>query len=254
MKSATASLFIVVLVGQSWAPCLAITNLFHRVSVSAATVSASQRLEVAPESFSNIKSSIICSLREWCDLWCHDQTTDQCFYSDLIVMPGYSEPNLADALTCYTRRHPDFATGAVIEGTEVHPVYAGVREKSNLVDGIYDRKSMSQCFDPNEVNDPWFMLDFRAPVTFRLVKFFAQPGGAAFMINRISNLELRVSVSPAATPGDFSAFLVFGFFTGPAVAGQEIIVEGASPVTARFVTVQKMGLTTNFQLCHIEVY
>lgn len=67
-------------------------------------------------------------------------------------------------------------------------------------------------------------------------------------------MKVRVGMAAAKTPGDFSSYQLFGSFPGPAVTGQVVVLESPVPVTARFLSVQKMQDTTRLQICHIEVY
>jgi len=104
----------------------------------------------------------------------------------MIVMPGYREANLADALACYTRRHRDLATGSHILGT----VHLRPRVVTNLVDGIYDLQTLSTCYHTDiDQYYPWFRLSFATPVTVHRVKLMAQPEGSLVALKKLGNLE-----------------------------------------------------------------
>lgn len=233
-------------------------TLFRRVEVSYSTILASLRLESFPITHGTTLTFMCsrrCSVLLWCDLWCVDVSAAQCLLSNLIVMPGYSEPNTADAISCYTRRQKDLATGAGIEATQTEPNIP-LRKKENLVDGFYDRWDINQCYHSktDEVNH-WLLLDFRKPATFRVVKIFVQAKGDFNMVIAARDLEVRIGMEAVSSPGDFSSYALFGYFVGPASAyGEEIVVERLSPVKARFVSVRKVNSPATVQLCHIEVY
>ncbi|XP_042886986.1 uncharacterized protein LOC122262858 [Penaeus japonicus] len=233
--------------------------LFHKVLVSRATIMTSQRLESAViplNNFQTLRCSTICISLSWSDLWCSDASTGQCLFSNMIVMPGYVGGTSADdVLTCYTRRPRDMATNAVIQAT-ISNYNTPSRVKENLVDGIYDRQTLDSCYtsEKSETNH-WFVLDFGVPLTVRSVRLFSQPGGTAYMVTYLANLEARVGMSPVNTPGDFSSYAFFGIYLGPASSfSQEIVIEAQAPMTARFLSVQKVSGTDYTQICHLEIH
>ncbi|XP_063602809.1 uncharacterized protein LOC134778815 [Penaeus indicus] len=241
-----------------WPPSLAVQSAFYtRVLVSEAKITGSQLLEpvlMTLGSSHTLRCSLICSLQSWCDLWCSDASTDQCLLSNMIVLPNYEEDSTTDALVCYTQRRKDYATGATIQTATVYYT-APLRVGGNLVDGIYDRFTLNACFtSANDVTNPWFVLDFGAPVSLRSVTLFSQPSGQTYMPTYLANLEVRVGMSPVATLGDFSSYAFFGIFIGPASSfSQEIVIEATSPMTARFLSLQKISGTGHIQICHLEV-
>lgn len=241
-----------------WPLSLAIQSAFFtRVLVSEAKIQGSQRLEpafISLGSFHTLRCSQTCSLQSWCDLWCSDASADQCFLSNMIVMPDYEEDSTADALVCYTQRRKDYATGASVQAATTYYT-APLRVGGNLVDGIYDRFTLNACYaSATDVTNPWFVLDFGAPVTLQSIMMFSQPSGQTFMPTYLANLEVRVGMSPVTTLGDFSSYAFFGIFVGPASAfSQEIVIEATSPMTARFLSVQKISGTGHIQICHLEV-
>lgn len=173
----------------------------------------------------------------------------------MIVMPSYAETNMADALDCFTRRERDYATGAIVQGM-LHNAKDPKRVLKNLVDGIYDRYSLDMCY----VNDktqvfPWFVLDFGKPLTLHLVKLFSQPRGALHLLDKLTYLEARVGMSPVNEPGNFTSYDFFGMFLGPATSyDQEMIFEPSSPMSARYLSIQKVQGTEFIQVCHLEIY
>lgn len=69
-------------------------------------------------------------------------------------MPTYRKTNTNDALTCYTKRHLDFAF-----------VFFPSRRTTKLVNGIYDQMTLGECYRSREnVDYSWFLLDFVTPV------------------------------------------------------------------------------------------
>ncbi|XP_042874683.1 uncharacterized protein LOC122254892 [Penaeus japonicus] len=259
MKKAKLSLLILLLV-QPWSLSLAeiIKSHFYKVKVSKATLLTSRTLD-AVEPYSRLTPFLpcasVCNLDPECQLWCHESLNRECLLSDMFVMPTYVETNMADALTCYTKRHKDLATGAYAEGSALSIDFPR-RTVENLADGIYDRQNMLQCFmTGNSVYQPWFLLDFGEPVAFRVVTFFAQSTGAASFVRNIGEMEIRVGMVAVGSPGDFSSYDLIGSFPGPATEyDQEIFFEFPTPITARFLAVQKMMADTKFQVCHLEVY
>lgn len=249
---------IMVMTVQFWSS-LSVTGSsltrYYSVMVSNATLVQSKTLKtlpIPPGASHTLRCSNGCSLLPWCNLWYRNPSTDLCFLSDIIVMPTYVENSMVDdALTCYTRRHRDFATGALIYGLPD----VDVKFKENLVDGIYFQKKVHECHMMQVVEgNPWFMLDLREPVTFRIVKLIVQPGGSSGVLLKTKNLEVRIGTSIVDTLGNFEAFKVFGKFIGPATYNrQEIVLGGSKPVTARYISVQKT-IQEKFQLCHVEVY
>lgn len=130
-----------LLVTQPWSCSLAGSlSLFRKVKVSRARMLTSRQLAAAATShgpYHRARCANQCSLLAWCDVWCADASSEQCLFSDMMVVAGYSESNIADALACYTRRHKDLAVTAIIQGT----ANSKNKVKENLVDGIYDRHS-----------------------------------------------------------------------------------------------------------------
>lgn len=230
-------------------------SLFRRVRVSRTTVLASVRLDtllIAPEETHTFRCSSACNFRPWCELWCDDIGSDQCLFSNAMVLPAYQETDTADAMTCYTRRQREFAAGALVQAT---PDYGG-KLATNLADGFYDGQTLSSCYHTQlNTNKPWLLLDFRAPVTFRRAKLVTQPAGAFSTVQQTRSIEIRTGMAVVGTPGDFTSYAFFGNFAGPATEyGQEVIIEAPETVTARFLSLQKMEDSTFFQICHLEVY
>ncbi|XP_047476161.1 uncharacterized protein LOC125029996 [Penaeus chinensis] len=245
---------------QPWPPSLAAVtaNLFRRVEVSRTTLMRSQNTELAqlPSGLSDlIRCAAACTVDPQCQMWCQGASSEECLVSDMVVASAYVEADLADAIACYTRRLKDLVVGASIEGSPVHPKFP-LRVKENLIDGIFYQDENNKCYrTDNNLNRPWFALDFGTTVTFRFVKLFAQALGALSMVNTIADVEVRVGMAAVTTPGDFSSYQFFGNFTGPAVEfGQVIVLESPASVTSRFLSVQKMQDGERLQVCHIEVY
>lgn len=230
------------------------SSLFHRVMVSHATLLTGGRVETVvpnpPEPPRLRAMSIRCHLLPWCDLWWCDPSTGDCFFSNMIVMPDYAEVNTADALACYTRRHKDFATGSSITST---PEAIG-RVSTSLVDGIFDMNNLDFCYSTAyNVDYPWLLIDLLSPKDFRVVMFLVQTKGQIFVLQFLQNLEVRVGMTALA--GNFESYSLFGRYAGPPLLlGEEVLVEVPTPVTARFVAIQKMETVSSFQICHVEVY
>lgn len=259
MKEAVViALFALLL--QSWSPSLAGKPfvIFRRTLLSKdRLLTASKFLKsfpISPGTPFIFVCSKHCEDESKCLLWCHDASDSTCFVSNLIVMPKYAETNLSDAIPCFTRQQKDLATGAAIDSSPGNPNLIE-RAKTNLVDGFYD-KTLDQCFITKSLVKPWFMLDFGAPVTLRIVKLSVQTTGMIEKLEKIKNLEIRTGDVLPASSGDFSAFRVFGEFLGPVWEfGQEINIEVKAPVTARFLSVQKADDEKNpIQICHLEIY
>lgn len=230
---------------------------FHRVAVSKAKLTPTRSTEFCldpPRSSQLIRCSSLCISQLWCDLWCQNTPTAHCFISDMIVMPDYNETDMNDALMCYTRRPKDLATGASIQASSIHASFP-LRVEGNLVDGIYDRQTMDQCFLTSTLEtNHWFVLDLKQNVRFRIIKLTAQPKGSLVVVGYLGNLEVRVGQSAPDTPGNFESYAYFGSFTGPATNySQEIAIEVHAPVRARYISLQKMGVD-RIQICHLEVY
>lgn len=249
-----------VLLLQSWSPSLADKPLaiFRGTMLSKdRLLTASKFLKFFPNP-PGAPSIIVCSKGceedSRCLLWCHDASNSTCFMSNLIVMPNYEETNMSDAIPCFTRQQKDLATGAAIDGSPENPNLIE-RAKTNLVDGFYD-KTLPQCYITKSLVKPWFMLDFGTSVSLYLVKLRVQETGMIAKLLYITNLEIRTGDVLPATPGDFSAFRMFGVFPGPpADFGQEINFSVKFPVTARFLSVQKVDDVKNpLQICHLEIY
>lgn len=255
MKKAMSAA-LAVLMTQAWLPSLAevTTTLFRKVRVSEAAVVASRTLTTVqphPGRLHSLRCSSVCGLDPQCQLWCHGTFSSECLFSDMIVMPTYRETSINDALTCYTRRSQDLATGASIEGSPRN-FYLPSRKETNLVDGIYGQMS-EECYRTRRVDNPWFLLDFGAPVAFRSLKLFAVPEDASSLASLI-NIEVRVGKVPARAPGDFRSYHLIGVFTGPATEfNQEITVEVPANVTARFLSVQSKQ-NGEMEICYVEVY
>lgn len=230
---------------------------FHKVKISKATLLTSRTLrEVPPHTALShfLQCASPCNADPLCELWCHEDLIN-CMFSDMFVMPNYVETNMDDALACYTKRHKDIATGASINGSRTNASFPK-RKAVNLVDGIFDRQDLLQCYmTDHSLDQPWFLLDFGVEVSFRLVKLFSQPSGQIVFVNDIREFEVRVGKEAPGTPGDFRSYNWFGSFPGPATEfSQEVTIEVPAPVTARFLSVQKMMSSTKFQICHLEVY
>lgn len=242
-----------MLMAQGWAEQT--LTLLRKVKVSYSTVMSSSKLldtlPILPGASAVFLCSHECNVHAWCDLWCNDASAKQCILSNLIVMPGYSEPNTDDAINCYTRRQKDLATGAAIEATP-----APKRVKENLVDGFYDRWNLGLCYHSSyDEDNHWLLFDFGSQGTFQLVKLILQASGSIDMVRAVRDVEVRTGMAAVNTPGDFSSYEVFGRFTGPASThGQVVVIKALTPTKARFVSIQKAAKDPPLQVCHIEIY
>lgn len=256
-RAAVAVALLLAMLAWSHALAGSPLALFRRVRVSNATLFGRPPVgfSIPLGASSSLWCSRKCGIWSGCRLWCLSADESECLVSKIIVMPGYQEENVADALLCYTRRPKDFATGAHILASPLSTTFSN-RTASNLVDGIYNLK-ISQCFFPEDGKNLWLRLAFESPVSFRFVKMFAQPSGLEDLLLHLSNLEVRYGMSDMITEGDFSSFKLFGRYDGPVTEfGQEISLESPAPVKAKTISVQKMDDDVNgkFPICHIEVY
>lgn len=195
-----------------------------------------------------------CTSHDWCDLWCSHPSTSptHCIISNLIIMPTYRETNADTILTCYTRRPKDFATNARI--TAGKKFYTdNRREKENLIDGIYGHTS-EQCFcSKSQPDQTWFTLDFGKIVAFSRVILVAHTLHHAE--KHFTGIEVRVGKTEVTPPTEFANYDLFGVFPGAAEPRQVVVLQSPKPVSAQFVSVQKMvDNDASFQVCHIEVY
>ena len=253
-------LVLVVLAVVAGTPALAqnALTLFRAVKVSENAVNKSARIEwpqVSPGGLYNLRCSSLCDRMEWCQLWCRGTSTDHCILSDMFVMPTYKEPNMDDALTCYTTRPRDLATNAAITST---PQNTEKKTNKNLVDGIFVHTNINDCYLAKEDSlKLWFLLDFGTPVTFRQITMWTQPEGNMDNVKGLRDLEVRAGNTVVTAPDGFQAYRLLGRFLGPATLyGQQVVVEAKTPVTARFLSVQRVAMDTpsTFQICHLEVY
>ncbi|XP_042211612.1 uncharacterized protein LOC121859007 [Homarus americanus] len=165
-------------------------------------------------------------------------------------MPTYVETNKTDAITCYTRRPKDYAATANITAGKQH-IRAPSKVKESLVDGIYGFNSEEGFKTTTKDKDKWFVLDMGKEVTFTHVLLIAQRTSTA---NRTADIEVRVGTSAVMPPEGFTAYSLFGWFPGPAYPNQEIVLTSPQPVSARFISVQKMSGKSPLHLNHVEVY
>lgn len=245
----------ILLVMQSWVPAQAASPLqrLTRVDVSralAATPGRYSTLGIPPGASYVLRCSSGCVALLWCRLWCHDSPADACIFSDIVVMPEYDETSTADVIPCYTMRQKSYMNQAVIESSQEWISNHPGRLKENLMDKSYVTGDLNTCLLLEGVTFPWFLLDFGEPVTFQHVRIIAQTGSNVYTF---CDVEVRVGISPVSTPGDFSSYKLLGKFAGPATENQDVDFKTAKPVTARFVSVQKMKQDW-FQPCHVEVY
>lgn len=251
---------LMVLMAWTLSPSLPeiITSHFYEVNVSKATIMASRALQIV-QPLSKLPHSLrcfsVCNVDPLCQVWCHEAFSGECLLSDMYVMPTYRETNLGDTIMCNTRRHYDFATGAFSITASPSDLRVPLRVKENLIDGIYDRKTLNQCYMGNfNLNKPWLYLDFGEVISFRVVKLVTQPGGHPHYPILFQSLEVRAGMEAVETPGDFSSYVRVASFAGPATDfDQEIFLEAPKPVKARFVSIQKMANMT-IQICHLEIY
>lgn len=242
---------------HSWPPSASLKPLLrtHKVLVSNATVSASNKIRSLSEfegAFPHYRSSELCGRRSWCHLWCRGASSAQLFLSDMIVTPGYVEARTDDALTCYTFRNRDIATGASIVGVKDR---GDGRVVGNLVDGIHPQRNVSDCFFMRRMNYPWFLIDLGTLRAFSVVRLIVQPSGSKGVVALTDKIEVRTGTEPVVTLGDFSPYRFFGKFGGvPVSFRQEIDIKSLRPVKARFISVQKRAPDTRFQFCHVEVF
>lgn len=227
--------------------------MWNRVYVSSLLLPSGLHLEhrdlpyFRTMSWSVVCSSTCCRI-QWCNLWCRDPALNICLLSDLIVMPSYKEPNMADALLCFTSRHRDYVTGASIAAGESLKEDQ-TRTKENLVDGIYGY-ALSSCFASEYYTNPWFVVDLGSVRPIRFVKVIMQNNEYS-----IKHYDYQVRLgTEEATPEDFTSYKLFGVFDGPAVANQEVVFHSVSPVMARFVAVLRVSRNRSLQVCHLEVY
>lgn len=199
--------------------------------------------------------SKICTLHDWCNVWCPNPSTSptQCYISSLIIMPTYLETIADAALTCYTSRPKDFATNARITAGETHQ-NENHKIKENLVDGIYNY-STSQCYRSTDQPDQtWFALDFGKRVTFSQVILMAH-GNKNLSRVHFTGIEVRVGNMEVTPPTGFANYDLFGVFPGEAEPNQVVVFQSPKPVSARFMSVQKMVDNDEaLQVCHIQVY
>lgn len=246
---------LILLVMQSCSPAHATSALqrLTRVDVSrtlATTPGRYSTLNIPPGSSHILRCSSGCVALPWCRMWCHDTPGDSCIFSDIVVMPEYDETNTADIITCYTMRQKSYMNQATFESSQEWISNHPGRLKENLMDKLYITGDLNTCLLLEAVTFPWFLLDFGEPVTFQHVRIVAQTGANVYTF---CNVEVRVGISPVLTLGDFSSYKILGKFAGPATANQDVDFKAPKPVTARFVSVQKMKQDW-FQPCHVEVY
>lgn len=167
-----ATAMVLLLTMHSWSPALTDKPLAfsRKVMVSNSTLFASKSLSafsVPPIASFFLWCSQKCDFWAGCRLWCDSAATSECLVSDMIVMPGYREENLADALPCYTLKPKDLAAGAKVMVPPSSET-KGNRTTRNLVDGIYDFQ-ISQCTFLEHGDYLWVKLGFEAPVSFRFL-------------------------------------------------------------------------------------
>lgn len=185
-----------------------------------------------------------CKQLAWCKVWCLDASLAQCIFSDITLLEGYVETNLADAVSCYTTRKPDLATGATVTGS---PDVDSLKVKTNLADGIYPI-DISECFVAPRALNSWLVFDLGSVKTIRRVTMVMESNNNAL---DQANYEVRVGMVPA-TSSDLSAYQFFASFPGPAAYGEVVVMEAPTPIDGRYVSLQMLQ---DFWMvvCHVEI-
>ncbi|KAG7167636.1 hypothetical protein Hamer_G019032 [Homarus americanus] len=196
-----------------------------------------------------IKCSNTCRGLGWCNVWCKDQSTSSYIFSNMIVMPTYTETYLTDALTCYTLRPRDYATNAYITAGNNKVISA---DKEDLIDGIYgftDNEVFSSKEDPE---DSWIFFDFGQVVTFSHVTLVANPGSD---VNTFKDVQVSVGkYPPTMSPEGFDDYEVFGWIPAPWWGSQEVEMESTSPKSARYISIRKVFNNDGLKVAHVQVY
>lgn len=244
-----ALLLLPLLFLQTPASDATLVYMFRKVFVSPIMVNSSNSETLCHGEKTHYvgRCSSACTMHEWCQLWCRISASVCTFYSAL-VMPTYRDAFPDDALLCYTRRPMDLATGAT-------PFMGDMHQDSNvttLVDGIYDMQQES-CFKTKKATGHrWFVLDLGETLSFSHIRLRAQDSRVAEVM--FSEVEVRVGNERVKYPDDFVSYALFGKFTGPAQANEEVDLTVSPPVQARFISVQRSVRRQHFQVCHVEVF
>lgn len=199
-----------------------------------------QNLVVSP----HIVCAIKCNALAWCKAWCLDPSIPQCIFSDIVLLEGYVETDLADALSCYTNRKSDLALGATVTGS---PDIDSIKVKTNLADGIYPYH-ISECFVAPKALNSWLVFDVGSVKPIRRVTMIMESDNNAL---DQQNYEARVGTA-LATTSDLSGYQFLASFPGPASYGQVVVMEAPSPVYGRYVSLQMLQ-DYWMVVCHVEI-
>lgn len=189
-----------------------------------------------------------CTEESWCSAWCFVQL-DQCRLTDLTVSPSYIPTQPTDALQCYTKSRKDIVFGASVVSSPVHPNRTA-RVAENLVDGYYPNYLEDCAYIYDRPGGAWIQFDLLSvfSITEVLLKAETNEGASKYF----QDIEVRVGMSSMASLQEFSSFTLLGFFAGPGVQNQTVVLRPAAPLTGRYVSVQRMS-KGNLQVCHVEV-
>lgn len=198
------------------------------------------------KNLSLISCGVACMKNDWCRLWRHD-VARECLLTSLFVSASYQPSQTDGALICFTNRKPEYTTRAAITSS-VH-YHANIKQRSNLVDGIYS----NDIYDASLVSSEsgafaWFLLDFGNTVPISEVILVAQPNTNSYYYFR----DIEVKVGNTQASGNFASYSMLGSFTGPGEPEQIVVLRPATPLLGRYVSLQR---TTNdlLQIAHLEV-
>lgn len=187
-----------------------------------------------------------CTGHSKCHLWC--LTNSKCRLMSLIVSGSYQPSLSSEAHTCYTNRMREIAFGANVTSSET----VGSKDAGNLVDGIYDgsQRDITQVIEDNGTN-AWLLVDLGVARTITEVMVMAQSSSTKDEVSLFSNFEVKAGDVWKA--GDFTSYTLLGSFKGPGLFGQQVKLRPHSPLSARFISIQKTD-SADLKIAHLEIY
>ncbi|XP_042235885.1 uncharacterized protein LOC121875400 [Homarus americanus] len=117
------------------------------------------------------------------------------------------------------------------------------------VSNAVDASGQSTCYlgeSSTEHPKPWWLIDLGGKYTITLVEMLTWEGG----VSDFKNVEVRVGVS-LMTDGDFTTYLLFGFYAGPNLTGEPVTFTSGPGVTGRYLSVQ--AESSYLDLCDIRI-
>lgn len=194
------------------------------------------------------RCAMFCNRKVNCQTFCHNETTNECQTNGLVISPLH-KTNANETIQCATLMKKDLAVNKVFTSS---PVFLDLRPASNLARGIYNYEAERTCVGLNPHENPWIMVDLlREEIVHEVIMTVQHYGWAPELAN---NAQIKVSLTPPPTEGNFSQFNFFANFPSVVIPLGSYSVKRPEGVRARYVVLQKMVSGEPLALCYLQIF